>query len=42
MKVGQAAYANSGAPPPPGGEAPPPPSGAGATKPNDVNDVDGQ
>jgi len=49
MKIGQAAYANTGgapegAPPPPGdapppGGAPPPPGGA---KPDDVIDVDGQ
>jgi len=52
MKVGQAAYANTGgapgdappaggaAPPPPGGAAPPPNSGS--SKPDDVIDVDGQ
>merc|ERR1719221_199515 len=46
MKVGQAAYANTGgaapegaAPPPPGDAAPPPP---GDKKPDDVIDVDGQ
>merc|ERR1712060_735932 len=44
MKIGQAAYANTGAPPPPPGDAaaggapPPPPGGA---KPDDVIDVDG-
>merc|ERR1711933_147946 len=51
MKIGQAAYANTGgapeggAPPPPGdaaaGGAPPPPPPGGA-KPDDVIDVDGQ
>jgi len=53
MKVGQAAYANTGgapgdappaggaAPPPPGGAAPPPPN-SGSGKPDDVIDVDGQ
>jgi len=51
MKVGQAAYANTGAPPgdaPPsggagaGGAAPPPPPNSGSSKPDDVIDVDGQ
>mmetsp|Transcript_43056 Transcript_43056/g.91780 ORF Transcript_43056/g.91780 Transcript_43056/m.91780 type:complete len:743 (-) Transcript_43056:83-2311(-) len=51
MKVGQAAYANTGTPPegaapPPGGEAPPPggaaPPPPGGSKPDDVIDVDGQ
>jgi len=50
MKVGQAAYANTGAAPeggapPPGGEAPPPggaPPPPGDKKPDDVIDVDGQ
>merc|ERR1719291_278746 len=49
MKVGQAAYANTGgapapeggAPPPPPGDAPPPPGDA-KKKPDDVIDVDGQ
>jgi len=49
MKVGQAAYANTGAPegaapggaPPPGGAAPPP-ADDGSKKPDDVIDVDGQ
>ncbi|CAK0874504.1 unnamed protein product [Prorocentrum cordatum] len=49
MKVGQAAYANTGAAPapeggapPPPGDAPPPPGGAAGKKPDDVIDVDGQ
>jgi len=48
MKVGQAAYANTGGapgdapPPPPGGAAPPPPPGGESKKPDDVIDVDGQ
>merc|ERR1740121_2798904 len=50
MKIGQAAYANTGAPeggaPPPPGDAPPggapPPPPPGGAKPDDVIDVDGQ
>ncbi|CAK0865851.1 unnamed protein product [Prorocentrum cordatum] len=42
MKVGQAAYANTGGAPAPEGGAPPPPGGAAGKKPNDVIDVDGQ
>jgi len=48
MKVGQAAYANAGAPPAggappsPGGDAPPPPPPSGGPKQADVIDVDGQ
>merc|ERR1719444_713175 len=49
MKVGQAAYANTGDaapqgadPPPPGGDATPPPGDKKDKKPGDVIDVDGQ